>query len=131
MNFQVKKHSKKDFFEVYCKWLESQNFPFISDLVLPENCFVCYADEIPCYAVWFYHTDSAMAQVGFPASNKNVNYKIKEGGLKFLFEEVTKYAKRKKYLRLFTTSATESVIKALEAAEYVKGDETIHYFKKL
>lgn len=132
MSFIVKKHSKEEFFPIYSRWLESQNFPHIADVYLPENVFVCYTkDEIPCYAVWFYHTDSKMAQVGFPASNRNVSYKKKEGGLRYLFQEVSKYGKRKGYLRLFTTSDTENVEKALEGAEYVKGEVTKHYFKIL
>jgi len=128
---RVEKHSKKEFFPTYEKWLAENGFPYISDLVLPENVFVAYSNDIPCYAVWFYHTDSKMCQIGFPAGNKNINYKIKEGAFAFLFKEVSKYAKRKGYLRIFTTSATESVVKAMIEADFVEGEECKHYFKIL
>ena len=131
MEFVVKKHSKKEFHPTYAKWLESQNFPYIAPEVLPENVFVCYVYEIPCYCIWFYHSDSRMAQLGWPASNKNVNYKTKQGAFKFLYERVSAYAKKKKYLRLFTTSATQSVIDAMLEAGYVEGEQCKHFYKIL
>jgi len=131
MEFSVKRHNKLDFHDTYVKWLESQNFPYIAKEVLPENVFVCYVGDIPCYCIWFWHTDSKMCHVGFPASNKNVNIKTKKGAFRYLFEQVSKYAKRKKYLRIFTTSATQSVIDAMLEAEYVEGEPCNHYFKIL
>jgi hypothetical protein len=49
MLFTAKKHSKEEFYQTFIKWLETQKFPLINKEVLPENCFVCYIDEIPCY----------------------------------------------------------------------------------
>ena len=131
MELKVKKHNKHEFHDIFAKWLESQNFPYIAKEVLPENVFVAYVDDVPCYCLWFYHTDSQMAQVGWPASNKNVSKKHKDGAFKYLYEQVSKYAKRKKYLRLFTTSATQSVIDTMLSAGYVEGEECKHYFKIL
>jgi hypothetical protein len=61
MEFIVHKHSKAEFYPIFCKWLEGHNFPEISDLILPENVFICYADEVPIYCIWLYRTDSKLA----------------------------------------------------------------------
>jgi len=132
MNFQVKKHSKEEFYETFCNWLISQSFPLINKEVLPENCFVLYSDEVPCYCVWVYYTDSKLAWLAFPASNKNVNYNKKQGGLAYLFNHVCDYLKKKKMLTVFTTSGTENVIKALELTGFELGDSSIsHFIRKL
>lgn len=132
MEFVVRKHQKEEFYPIFKKWLESQKFPIISDLWLPENVFVCYIDEIPCYCVWFYHNDAKLAHVGFPASNRNVSFNKKQGGLQHLFEYVGKYAKRKGYVTLFTTSNTKSIVDTLDKCGYLIGDKEVnHYFKIL
>lgn len=132
MSFQVKKHSKDDFYETFCNWLNSQSFPLINKEVLPEIVFVCSNDDVPCYCVWVYFTNSKLAWIAFPASNKNVNYKKKQGGLTFLINYVCDYLKRKKTLTVFTTSGTESVIKSLEENNFEIGDSKIsHFIKKL
>jgi len=131
MSLVVKKHSKEEFYEIFCKWLETQKFPLINKEVLPENCFVCYIDETPCYSIWVYFTDSKLAWLAFPASNKNVGFKTKNGGLDFLINYVCDYLKRKKMITAFTTSATEKVVLALEKAGFDKGDQCIHYIRKL
>lgn len=132
MSFSVKKHSKEEFYETFCKWLDSQNFPQINKEILPENCFVAYVDEIPCYCIWVYFTDSKLAWIAFPASNKNVSYKKKQGGLDYLINYVCDYLKRKKILTVITTSGTENVIKVLEKSGFEIGDSQInHYIKKL
>ena len=131
MAFTVKKHSKEEFYSTFNKWLETQKFPLINKEVLPENCFVCYIEEAPCYCIWVYFTDSKLAWIAFPASNKNVSFKTKNGGLDFLINYVCDYLKRKKMMTAFTTSANESVILALEKVGFDKGDECVHFIKKL
>lgn len=130
MNYTVKKHSKLDFYPTYSKWVEGHNFPLVSDLILPENVFVVYNGEVPIYCIWVYFTDSRLSWVAFPASNKNVNYKQKIGGMEFLLKEVTKYCKRKKILMMITTSNTESINEALLKADFVVGDKGVNHFYK-
>ncbi len=132
MSFVVKKHSKEEFYKIFSKWLETQNFPSINKEVLPNNCFVCFVDEIPCYCIWVYYTDSKLAWIAFPASNKNVNYNKKKGGLEFLINYVCDYLKNKKVLTVFTTSSTDSVTKSLEKNYFEIGDSNVsHFFRKL
>lgn len=132
MSFSVKKHSKEYFYETFCKWLETQKFPLINEVVLPENCFVAYVDDIPCYCVWIYFTDSKLVWLAFPASNRNVSYKKKQGGLDYLINYVCDYLKRKKIASVITTSNTENVVKVLERTGFDLGDtNTNHYIKKL
>jgi len=132
MQYTVKKHSKEEFYDTFCKWLETQKFPLINKEVLPENVFVMYTGEIPAYCIWIYRTDSRLSWLAFPASNKNVAYKKKEGGLRFLINHVCEYLKKKKVLTVITTSGTESVIKALSENDFELGDQSVsHYTKKL
>jgi len=132
MQYTVKKHSKDEFYDIFSKWLITQSFPLINKEILPENVFVMYTDDIPAYCIWIYRTDSRLAWLAFPASNKNVAYKKKEGGLRFLINHVCEYLKKKKVLSVFTTSGTENVIKALSENGFELGDSSIsHYIKKL
>lgn len=132
MQYTVKKHSKDEFYETFCKWLISQKFPLLNKEVLPENVFVMYADEIQSYCIWVYFTDSKLAWIAFPASNKNVSYAKKKGGLRFLINYVCDYLKKKGILTVFTTSATENVEEALLSNDFQIGDQnTSHYIKKL
>lgn len=133
MDFQVRKHSKEEFYDTFLNWLVSQSFPLINKEVLPEVCFVLYSGEVPCYSVWVYFTSSkGLAWIAFPSSNKDVNYNKKQGGLTYLFNFVNDYLKKKKILTVFTTSGTENVIKALKESGFEEGDSNIsHYVKPL
>jgi hypothetical protein len=132
MQYQVKKHSKDEFYDIFSNWLISQKFPLINKEVLPENVFVMYVNDVPCYSIWVYFTDSRLAWLAFPASNRNVSYKQKQNGLPLLINHVCDYLKKKKILTVFTTSGTENVISALEQNKFEIGDSGIsHYLKKL
>lgn len=132
MKFTVQQHQKKDFYETFCKWLAGHNFPEINQQILPENVFVCYEDDVPIYCIWVYFTDSKLCWIAWPASNKNVNYKRKENGLRFLMETVSKYCKKKKIQIILTTSGTESIIEPLLKSGFEIGDTGInHYTKRL
>lgn len=132
MEFIVHKHSKAEFYPIFCKWLEGHKFPIVSSLILPENVFICYADEVPIYCIWLYFTDSKLAWLAWPASNKNVNYKKKIGGMEFLLESVLKYCKRKKILTVITTSGTQTIIDPLLKVGFDLGDSAVnHYTRKI
>ena len=132
MTFSVKRYDKSDFYETFSKWLLNHKFPLINDLVLPENVFVCSVDEVPCYCIWIYFTDSKLAWIAFPASNPNVSYKKRVNGLSYLINYVCDYAKKKKILSIITTSGTESVIESLIKNQFEIGDRNInHYTRKL
>jgi hypothetical protein len=132
MEFIVHKHSKAEFYPIFCKWLEGHKFPIVSDLLLPQNVFICYSDGVPIYCIWLYFTDSKLAWLAYPASNKNVNYKKKIGGIDFLIESVLKYCKRKNILSVITTSNTQEIINPLLKSGFITLDtEVSHYLKKI
>jgi len=131
MEFTVKKQATDSFYETFKGWLSEHKFPEISRLILPENVFVCYSDGEPVYSTFFYFTDSKLAWVGFPASNKNIPYKNREKGLEFLMEYIVKYAKRKKMAMIITTSGTEAVIKACNGAGFLLGDENVNHYLRI
>lgn len=128
MQYTVKKHSKDEFYETFLNWCDLHKFPKIPDITLPENVFVCYKEEVPIYAIWFYHTDSKMSHIAYPISNKKVSYNSRRGGLEFLINEVVKYARRKKIVCLFTTSGTEEVVGTLIKCGFVEADKNVTQF---
>jgi hypothetical protein len=134
MEFTVKKHSKEDFFPVYNKWLESHSIPLnsISIEILPNNLFVCYAGDIPIYALPFWHTDSKIAIISVIVSNGKLSYKKKLGGKEFLLDYVKRYAKKKKYLSLFAPTKNDRFIESLLKVGFTQGDDdSSQYFIKL
>lgn len=133
MEFVVRKHNKSEFYETFCKWLDLHHFNRINELILPENVFVAYdKDDYPIYCIWIYFTDSKLAWVAFPASNKNIAYKKRQYGLDYLIKYVCNYAKKKGILTLITTSGTDSVIESLVKNEFEVGDTNIsHFVRKL
>lgn len=133
MNFTVKKHSKEHFFDTYIKWCIEHKFPTITIDWFPENVFVSYNEnDEPCYCCWFWHTDSKLAWIGFPCSNKQVKFRDREGGLDALYEYISKYAKKKNYTTIITTSGREETDRVCKNTGYVLGDENVnHYLKNL
>ena len=51
MAFLVKRHSKPEFYETFSKWLFNHNFPIINEILLPENVFVVYSEDISVVSV--------------------------------------------------------------------------------
>lgn len=131
MELVVRKQSKLEFLPTYTKWLEKHQFPANCTSIMPENFFVCYADETPIYALPFWHTDSKICVIAFIASDKNANHRLKKGGLDYLIQQVIGYAKRKKYLAIFSSTTNETIIKSFYANEFVDGDKDGFQFFKI
>jgi hypothetical protein len=134
MAFEVKKHSKEEFYPEFERMLLKHSFPIISKEVLPELAFAVYdKDGIILYAIWYYFTSSkGLSWIAFPVSNKSISPKNKKGAFDFLLEYVSNYSKKKGILALFTTSSTESVISPLLNNGFEIGDIGVnHYIKSL
>lgn len=133
MNFQVKKHSKEEFYPEFCRLLDLHHFPRINDKVLPELAFAVYnEDGIVLYSFWFYFTSSkGLAWLAFPVSNNVMPYKKREGAFEFLLEQISNYAKKKGILTLFTTSNTEGIIQPLLKNGFDLGDQAVNHYIKL
>lgn len=130
-DFLVKKHNKKEFYETFVKWSEMHQFPTISDLVLPENVFVCYnEDNEAIYSCWFYYTDSKLAWIAFPMSNKKIPYNKRDKGLDFLFKHIIDYSKKKKMKSIITTSSTNEVINSMSRVGFKEADMNINQYIK-
>lgn len=130
--FIVKKHKKEEFYSIYCNWSESHGFPIMNKQVLPELCFVCYNDEIPIYAMWYWFTDSKISILGFMMSDKTANYKLKIGGKQALIKRIIEYAKSKKQLLLYCPTTSKSVIDVIKEFGFFQGDsDSSQYFLQL
>jgi hypothetical protein len=131
MEYVVNQHSKYDFYNEFKRWSNLHGFPIVSDLVLPENVFVCYnKNDTPLYCIWFYRTDSRLAWVAFPMSNKDIPYNKREKALEFLMNYVSEYAKKENFVSLITTSNTIEVISVLEKCNYKEADLNINQYIK-
>lgn len=131
-NFLVKKHSKSEFYDTFIKWSDMHKFPRVNELVLPENVFVCYnEDDEAVYSCWFYFTDSKLAWIAFPMSNKEVAYNKRDKGLDFLFKHIIKYAKNKKMHSIITTSSTKEVIHSMSRVGFVEADLNVNQYLKV
>lgn len=132
MAFEVKKHSKEEFYDTYCRWSLLHGFPIANIKMFPESAFVCYIDDLPIYAIWFWFTNSKICISTFLLSNKGVNYKKRIGGKKALIQEVINYAKRKKQFLIYFPTTSKEVIETLLELGFNPGDsDSSQYFLKL
>jgi hypothetical protein len=132
MKFQVKQVKKEEIYTDYARMCSLHHFTSWNIDLLPEYAFVCYADEIPIYLVWFWFTNSKMAIVTFILSNKGVNYKKRIGGMQFLITEVINYAKKKKQKMIYFPTSNQEVANKLIQLEFFEGDPRFgQYFYKL
>ncbi len=130
--FEARQFKKDKFYETFCQWLKEHNFPIIDRSVLPENVFVCYKEGIPVYCFWLYLTDSKLAWLAWPASDKYIDYKHKEGGLEFLVNHISRFCQENKITTMFTTSNTDSIINPLLNNGFIGRDLSVnHYIKQI
>jgi len=130
--FEVKTHTRQEFYHVYKSWCENHNFPPIPMVWCPETVFVAYNGETPTHSCFFWHTDSALALIGFPASNKLANSELKVGGLEFLYGKICEFAKENHYVSVCTYVHLErpTISDALKENNFILGDEGMANFIK-
>lgn len=126
---EVKMVKTEAFYDTMKHWWDGQKFEHVSPSMLPENTFVCLKDGVPIYSVCFYNTDSNLCWIGWEIGNPDVE--DKSGGLKFLLEEVEKYARYVGYHIIFTTSKHPAVSSKLLERKFVVGDENVNHFLKV
>ena len=66
--------SERDYPTV-CEWWRAWDWPPIDQEILPEIGIVSEIDGVPAFCAWLYRTDSKMAWIGFPISNREVRKK--------------------------------------------------------
>lgn len=129
---EVRIEKTDNFYNTAVSWWDKHDFPNVHKSFLPEEVFVANNNGVDIYCCFFYHTNSALAWVAYPISNKDVPKNEREGGLKFLFDEMEKYAKEQGYYLLFTTSPIKNVIDVLKETGYTEGDLSVNqYFKPI
>ena len=132
--FTYQIQSREKFYPTYNEWCEAHGFPTIPSSWLPEKVFIAYKDDIPTHSCFFWETDSALALIGFPCSNKLADKEVKEGGLEYLYAVMCEYAKSKHYQSISTYSHSErpTILSALKANNFVIGDvDVINLIKHL
>lgn len=131
MAFSVKQLPKSEFYDIFASWLNGHNFPLVRESVLPENAFVCYSGNIPVYCYWVYKTDSKLVWLGYSASNKEVPFSQREGGLGVLVTEIENHCKTLGIEMIITTTGTKSIMNPLIKSGFIVGDACVHLTKKL
>ena len=101
--------------------------------MLPDNVFVAFNKEgdQPICSMFLVETNTKIAWITFPVSDKLASVKAKDIAFEDLFEEVEVYGKSKEFKILFTTSGTKSIKRRLLEQEYELGDENVDHFLKL
>lgn len=129
-NFEVELIPIEYFYPTYELWCSGHKFPrlWIENI---EESFVCFMDKEPIYNVFFWSTKSKICVLGFPVSNPSISYKEREGGLEYLIDKVSQYAKEKGFSLMWTTSATERVIESLNKTGFKLGDTNINQYSKV
>ena len=130
MPFIVKQVKKEDIYLEYERMNNLHHFPLINIELLPEYAFVCYRDEMPIYLIWFWFTNSKLVIISFILSNKGVNYKKRDGGIKFLLNSIINYAKKKKQKMIFFPNSNSEIAKILLEMDFVEGDKGFGQFFK-
>lgn len=134
MEFNVVKHSKEEFYNVFNHWIENHDMPLdsIPMEMLPNNIFVCYNGELPIYALPFWFTDSKIGIASVMISNVKINIKKRIGGKEFLINHIVQYAKNKKLKSIFSPTTNKKFIESLLNVGFLQGDEdSSQYFLKL
>lgn len=139
MNVRIEK--TVNFYETILLWWSKHSilvkgdkipFPPVHLSLLPENVFIVSNEGQDLYSIFFYNTDSALAYLAYPTSNKSVPKEKREGALEFLMKGVESYAIEQGYYLTYTTSPVIQVQIALLNSGYVEGDMQVNqYFKEL
>lgn len=131
MKFRVELEDKESFYGTFAKWCEDRKFPVLR-LNQIDSIFVCYNGDVPIYSCLFWNTGSAFCVLGFPVGNPNVDKETKEGGLTYLFDQMSLIAKDAEYEVIWTTSDTVRVVDSLKESGFKVGDTNVsQYYKAL
>lgn len=127
---ETKRVFKEDYYYVYCKLAEGHNFPALHyDSV--DEIFIYEQDEEVMYTCLLWNTYSNMCLLGFPVSNLSIPTEQREGMLTKFIKGIEDWCKEEGYKIIWTTSATDRVIKTLEELGFGKGDENVQTYIKV
>lgn len=131
MDFKVTVEPKELFYPTYENWCAAREFPAIKISQI-DSVFVCFKGDVAIYSCFFWNTNSAFCVIGFPLSNPHIKYEEKQGGLKFMFDEIARIAKEGGYEIIWTTSDTERVIESMVESGFKTADVKVdQYYKRL
>jgi hypothetical protein len=129
--FTVSIKSTKNFYSTAVAWSTENKFPVVAIENLGKKVFVCYQNGTPIYSIFLWDTDSNMALIGFPLSNRSIPYTFRKGGLAFLLKEATPILAEMGYTKIWTTSGTPRIMEALEEEKYLNADPNVNVYIKI
>ena len=129
--FTTKLIKTKKFYATYKKWSEEKGFPVNIRENLGKRVFVCYRQRTPIYCCFLFETDSKMALVGYPISNRSIPFNLREGGLEFMFGRMSEILEKKGYTKIWTTSGTKPIMETLDKEGYINADPNVNVYIKM
>ena len=114
--FSWRVENKNDYYDRLVDWWVLQSFTVIDIDNLPNKIFVVSHNKTSedLYAIPLYETNSNIAWIGFPTSNRNAKKEYKEGAFNYLLDKIETCCQLMGFSVLFTTSGTDRVIKYLK-----------------
>lgn len=120
----------KKYYHKYCEMAKSHGFPPMPiDKV--DKLFGYEVDGELLYTCFAWSTDSIMAVLGFPVSNKEVSFEIKKGKLTLFMKDIVDYCKKDGAKIVWTTSGTDRVIESLVSSGFIEGDSSVNLYLNL
>lgn len=129
-NLKFRLENKFDYYPTIAKWYEEHNFPVISFDITPESLFVVSNETKDLYCVPIHITDSTLAYIAFPVSNKNATKEEKEGAFTRLLAYAEETLGILGYTTFVTTSDTPVLMKMFAEAGYEESEKNVTYYIK-
>lgn len=130
MSLRFRLENKFDYYPTIAKWYEQHNFPVISFDVTPESLFVVSNETKDLYCIPIHITDSTLAYIAFPVSNKEATKEEKEGAFTRLLGYAEETLGILGYTTFVTTSDTPVLMKMFAEAGYEESEKNVTYYIK-
>lgn len=132
--FKFKVESRDTYYDKLCQWWREHKFPVMPKSSVPTRIFVVYVEEgrknIDLYALPVWLSDSDMAWLGFPTSNRNAPTMLKEGALEFLMDKLETCLRYEGVGTIITTSDTPKLMQLFKGSGFTESDQGTNYYTK-
>jgi len=121
---------KETYYGTLVGFWKEWGFPVLPITALPESIYVVSQDGIDLYAVPVYETNSSIAWIGFPTSNKLSPKELRAGALGELLKFIEGRVLEKGFELLLTTSDTPKLMESFIASGFEPSDEGVTFYTK-
>lgn len=126
---KVRIEQTKEFYATAVSWWNMHDFPPPHIVFLPQKVFVVSENNNDLYAMFVYETDSGLLFIAFPIRNKK--FPQNETAFSYLLSEIEKWALKRGYSYLYTTSPISYLDKLFLSKGFVYGDKNVNQYIKV